>query len=159
MRILFIAMLLTVTGCSHADHNQMIRESNNGRLEAYGKALAMQTTEGGRMALTITYALGVGQQDYVRPETFLTYATGLMPYANLFMNMWYLGNGQGDNSPTYHVEGANNSMYVTNESKSRNTAIDDSYNTHHEDSYNTLDNSPTDSNTVDWSQSNPVTYP
>jgi len=111
------------------------------------------------MALTITYALGVGQQDYVRPETFLTYATGLMPYANLFMNMWYLGNGQGDNSPTYHVEGANNSMYVTNESKSRNTAIDDSYNTHHEDSYNTLDNSPTGSNTVDWSQSNPVTYP
>ena len=159
MRILFIVMLLTVTGCSHLEHNQMIRESNNGRLEAYGKALAMQTTEGGRMALTITYALGVGQQDYVRPETFLTYATGLMPYANLFMNMWYLGNGQGDNSPTYHVEGANNSMYVTNESKSRNTAIDDSYNTHHEDSYNTLDNSPTGSNTVDWSQSNPVTYP
>ncbi|RLF63765.1 MAG: hypothetical protein DRN30_06165, partial [Thermoplasmata archaeon] len=63
--VFIIAATLLMSGCSHLEHNQMIRESNNGRLEAYGKALAMQTTEGGRMALTITYALGVGQQDYV----------------------------------------------------------------------------------------------
>ncbi len=153
-----IIVMFLLTSCSHMEHNKMIQESNNGRLEAYGKALSMQTTEGGRMALTLTYALGVGRQDYVKPETFLTYATGLMPYANLFMNMWMIGNTGNNDSPTYHVEGAYNDLYVTNEYSSRNTAIDDSYNTHHEDSYNTWDDSPTDSNTIDWTQSNPVAY-
>jgi len=109
----------------------MIKESNDGRMKAYGEALAMQTTEGGRLALTLTYALGVGRQDYVKPETFLTYATGLMPYANLFMNMWMIGNTSGDSSPTYHVEGSNNYLGVTNERDSRNSA------TSNENAYNT----------------------
>ena len=149
-----IIILFILAGCSHSEHNAMIRESNDGRLEAYGKALSMQTTEGGRMALTLTYALGVGQQQYIAPETFLTYATGLFPYASLLTNMWYMGHSQRDDSPSYAVDGAFNSINITNESNSRNTSSSN------HDSGNTFDyvDSPMGDGNMEWYQANPWTY-
>lgn len=136
MKYLALALLITLSSCGFKEHNQLIADSNNTRLAAYGDAMAKQTSEGGRMAVALMYATGAGMQNFVRPETVLDYANGLLPYANLFMQ-WY-GWGNTKNSPTYHVEGANNSMYVTNESESRNTNTrnDNAYNTHTED-YNT----------------------
>ncbi len=124
-----IIILFFLASCSHRDHNLMIQEANHGRLEAYGTALAKQRTEGGRMALTLTYALGVGQQKYVEPETPLTYAKGLLPYARLFMDMWMWGESGNDGNTTYHVEGSNNYLGVTNDSGTKNTAYSNSYNT------------------------------
>jgi len=160
MKTVFVVVLACfLYGCADfKEHNQMIKDSNVSMFTAYGNAMARQKSEGGRMAVQSAYLMRVGQQPYQRPETFLDYSTGLLPYANLFMNAYGLWGNVTDDSPTYKVEGAYNSLYVTNESDSRNTSADDSYNTRHKDSYNTLDDSPTDSNTVDWNQANPVAY-
>lgn len=125
-------LLALLTGCGFDKYNDKVASSNLAMLTAYGDAMAKQTTEGGRIAVALIFASGQGRQKFARPETALDYANGFLPYANLFMQ-WY-GWGVNKNSPTYHVEGANNDLWVTNEIDSRNTSTrnDNAYNTHTE---------------------------
>ena len=134
--IISLILLATLSACADfKDHNEMIRQGNVTMFQAYGEAMAKQTTEGGRIAVQSAYLTRVGQQDYVRPETALDYSNGLLPYANLFMQ-GYTSYKRAKPVPTYRAS-ENGSIYVTNEQSSRNSQTVKSYNTEHEDSYNT----------------------
>jgi len=87
--IVFGLAVLLLSGCSHKEYNAFVSEQNNSRMEAYGKAMSLQTTEGGRLAVALTYALGVGQQQLARNETALDYMKAFVPYANMIMPLAY----------------------------------------------------------------------
>jgi hypothetical protein len=71
----------------------------------------------------------------------LDVAKAILPYANLFMNTYgTFGFSSKKQSPSYHVEGANNIMNVTHENNSRNTS------NAYEDSMNSFWESPIESN-------------
>ncbi len=93
--VIAVAILAMLFGCSHKDYNTMVMAQNNERLQAYGKAMSIQTTEGGRLAIALTYALGVGRQQLSRDETALDYMKAFVPYANMLMPFAY-GAWNGD---------------------------------------------------------------
>lgn len=127
-----LIMLVCLSSCGFDKYNNLVADHNVTMLTAFGDAMAKQNSEGGRLAVSIMFGMRVGQQKFERPETALDYSKGFLPYADLFMR-WY-GVGSNKNSPTYHVEGANNDLFVTHEYDSRNssTLYRDSMNTHSE---------------------------
>ncbi len=126
-----IIILFLLTSCAFKEHNEMVERGNLAMFTAYGNAMAKQTSEGGRMAVNNAYILRVGMSPYQRPETVLDYSKGLLPYADLFMRLYRIDNPSSTGrSVSYHVEGINNTMSVSNEDGSRNGSIinDSSYN-------------------------------
>ena len=83
-----ILILLTTASCGFRDFNQMVMQENQMLLQAYGDAMAKQTTEGGRLAIALMFATGAGRQSLARPETAATYLplinAAVMPWVALF---------------------------------------------------------------------------
>jgi hypothetical protein len=71
--IFWLVILIAVSGCSFKEFNAQVERQNHDRFLAFSQGMAMQTTEGGRLALSLMYATGAGQQALVRPETARDY--------------------------------------------------------------------------------------
>ncbi len=156
--MLIVTVLVTLIGCSHSEYNAMVAADAIQAQQAFGKALAIQTTEGGRTAVTLTYALGVGRPQYQRDDTVLDYANAFLPYANLFTQLYmyggFGGNGAGSGN-SFNVDG-NSHLQVNIDSLNTATAYGQSFNTAHENSYNDI---PTSSyNTQPSDSYNPSEY-
>ncbi len=156
--LLLILILFFFSGCSHSEYNSMVAADAIQAQQAFGKALAIQTTEGGRTAVTLTYALGVGRPAYQRDDTVLDYANAFLPYANLFTQLYMYGGFGGDgygSGNNFNVDG-NGQLQVNIDSLNTATAYGQSFNTAHENSYNDI---PTSSyNTQPSDSYNPSEY-
>ena len=94
--MLFIVVML-LSSCSHAEHNQMLMDMNQSRFEAYGTAMAKQTCEGGRLAIALAYSLGVGQQQLQREDTALDWVRGVGGLLNPWVALWFAGDSGRSN--------------------------------------------------------------
>lgn len=135
--LMIIVLAVALTGCA-ADikkHNDMVQQANRDRQEHMATALSNAKTSEAVVAMSILFAVGAGQQTFVKPDTPLDYMRASLPIANLFMQGFQLYKTADKAQPTYNLEGAGNTMYVTNEKNSRNTSTlnRDSFNTHSED--------------------------
>lgn len=99
-----VALLALLAGCSgHAEYNSFLAAEAAASRAAFAEGMAIQTTEGGRIALSITYALGVGKPAYQRDETIIDYSQVLLPWAQLILTGgWNFG--EIDSSYKYNVE-------------------------------------------------------
>ncbi len=140
MKIIYgLLVLVLLVGCSHKEFNAMIAADAVARQDAFGRSLAMQTTEGGRTSVTILYALGVGAPQYQRDDTVLDYANAFLPYANLFTQLYmYGGFGSGSGAGNYFNVEDSGSLQVNIDSLNTATAYSSSFNTSHKDSYNDI---------------------
>lgn len=79
-RVLAIALLIPISGCSFTGPNsidrtnEMIHESNKGRLESFATAMsACEEKPGCLVAVSMAFAGNMGQQNLLRPESTLDY--------------------------------------------------------------------------------------
>jgi len=85
---LWLLVLLAVSGCTYDKYNSMVMRQNQLLLAQFGEALSKQTSEGGRLAVTLLFATGAGRQTLARPETAATYLpminSAILPWITLF---------------------------------------------------------------------------
>jgi len=78
-----IVIFMLASGCAHKEYNDRVAASNASMFEAYGNAMSLQSTEGGRLALAIAYSTGAGRAQFQREDTVLDWTQGLLPFAAL----------------------------------------------------------------------------
>ncbi len=78
-----IIVFFFLSGCAHDKYNDRVAATNASMFEAYGQAMALQKTEGGRLALAIAFSTGAGRAQFQREDTVLDWTQGLLPFAAL----------------------------------------------------------------------------
>jgi hypothetical protein len=118
-----VVLLSMLSGClsiAHADSiddtNRMIDASNKDRLVAFGQAMAAcEEKTGCLVAVSMAYAGNMGQQNFLRPETYLDYIrearNWLVP-----LNLIFGGSGDGDRGVN-SIRGDGNVIMVGNKSE------------------------------------------
>ena len=108
------AVLLLVSGCGFKEYNSMVARQNALMVQAFGHAMAEQTSESGRLAVALMFATGAGRQKLAKPETAATYipmiSTVALPWANLF---WHRSD---DDTNTNYSAGGDIYVQATNNS-------------------------------------------
>ena len=90
--ISFICVAVVLTGCGFKDYNTAVQQDNQARVKAFGEAMSKQTTEGGRLAVAIIFATGMGQIPLAKPETAATYIPLVSSVVSPFIPLFYGGN-------------------------------------------------------------------
>ena len=79
-----VLCLLMLSACSYKEYNAQVERMNMTRFRAFADGLAKQKSEAGRMAVTMAFMTGVGQQTLAKPETVADY----LPIVNAFALPW-----------------------------------------------------------------------
>lgn len=95
MKYLVLLLALSLAGCAdYKDLNQMIDSGNTNRLKVFGEALAKcgdnQACSG---MLGMAFASGMGQQQFIKPQTALDWAVAMSPYANTLLEAYKIYEG------------------------------------------------------------------
>ncbi len=91
--LMWIVILVTLTGCSFKEHNELIARSNTDRFIAFSEGIIAAPTDGARIAIAMAFAANLGAQRYERPETVKDYANAFMPYVSLLAPFIWAGEG------------------------------------------------------------------
>lgn len=100
--IVLIGLCLCLTSCGFKEVNDQIAKSNVSREKAFQTAMvaaAKTESPSDDIAIAMAYASNMGQQAFIKPETFLDYANGFLPYANLAY-VWWGGGSRKKSSNT-----------------------------------------------------------
>jgi hypothetical protein len=118
--VLSLATLLVLGGCaSHEETNMLIAQANTDRYTAFTKGMNSATTEGARIAIAMSYASGMGMQEFFRPETARDYMVAGIPYISLAMGLFSGQIGDRSDSPTIE---AGRDVFIES-SKADNTSL------------------------------------
>jgi hypothetical protein len=99
--VMSLATLLTLGGCaSHKETNLLIAQANTDRYIAFTEGMNGATTEGARIAIAMSYASGMGMQEFFRPETAKDYMVAGIPYISLAMGLFSGQIGDRTSSPS-----------------------------------------------------------
>ncbi len=131
--LMWIVILVTLTGCSFKEHNELIARSNTDRFVAFSEGINAAPTDGARIAIAMAFAANLGAQRYERPETVKDYANAFMPYVS-FLAPFVWGNAGDDTQSVevggdYYVGSFRNDATSVHDSAVQNYTIKDSINT------------------------------
>jgi len=114
--ILAVLAVSLLSGCAteFIATNDQIAAANEGKLVAYGQAMAACGENAGcQVGVSMAYAARVGDQDFIKPERTAEVLGAWVPFASLGLqafDMFYGGGPNGTGSAGYVVTGNNNTF-------------------------------------------------
>lgn len=108
--ILSLMTLLSVTGCSYKETNEMIAQANTTKFVAFGTAMNGATSEGARIAIAMAYASGMGDQAFFKPQSALEYMKASIPLVRLGME--FLGSSGSEENEGYSQLAAGRDIFI-----------------------------------------------
>lgn len=108
--LMSLMTLLSVTGCSYKETNEMIATANTEKFIAFSTAMNSATTEGARIAISMAYAGQLGDQKLFKPQSALEYMRASVPWARLMIDFW--GDYGNEENQGYSNLGAGRDIYI-----------------------------------------------
>lgn len=127
--VLVVGLVAALSGCAGQNStdktNQMISESNDGRLESFARAMAVCGDNAAcQVAISLAFAGNMGQQQFLRPESWLDYVREARQWIDPVGNLIDRLNGgtggiSGDRAASV-IKGDNNLVMIGNRARADN---------------------------------------